>query len=283
LFLDNLGCVSITGGVVPEFAVGSKRWGEYVTGGSPNPALQSLALRLCHSQLDGGFLLQAAWLPREQNVRADYLSRVSEMRHHDYSLLRPIFRQLDDAWGPHSIDRFACAGNSQTLRFCSHYFHPEAEWVDAFSSLWTGGNNWLSPLPLQRQSAERLPRRSHRHVKLASCPLVPLALSVATSRLLGPVHHDGPPARPPASCLHLPPRYRDLSRLSSLRAPGGWQACYLLRRHPRSRIFVITKPFGARYWPEAQGSPEHTNWSPLPHVSFSNVSWARTSATFVRI
>jgi hypothetical protein len=104
LFLDNLGCVFIMGGVVPEFAVGGKRWGEYVTGGSPNPALQSLALQLFQSQLDGEFELQAAWLPREQNVRADYLSRVSETRHHDYSLLRPIFRQLDDAWGPHSID-----------------------------------------------------------------------------------------------------------------------------------------------------------------------------------
>ncbi len=60
LFLDNLGCLSILGGVVPECAVGSKRWGEYVTGGSPNPALQSLALWLFHSQLDGGFELQAA-------------------------------------------------------------------------------------------------------------------------------------------------------------------------------------------------------------------------------
>ena len=46
---------------------------------------------------------------------------------------------------------------------------------------------------------------------------------------------------------------------------------------------MIAKPFGARYWPDAQVSPEHTNRSPLPHVPFSNVSWARTSATLVQI
>jgi hypothetical protein len=145
LFLDNLGCVFILGGVVPEFAVGGKQWGEFVTGGSPNPDLQSLALRLFQAQLDGDFVLQAVWLPRALNVRADYLSRVSEMRHHDYQLLPELFRSLDADWGPHSVDRFACAATRRTARFCSHYFHPEAEWVDAFSIPWRGENNWLFP------------------------------------------------------------------------------------------------------------------------------------------
>ena len=37
--MDNLGCVFITGGLVPPFAVGGKRFGEFVSGGSPNPSL----------------------------------------------------------------------------------------------------------------------------------------------------------------------------------------------------------------------------------------------------
>ncbi len=49
----------IQGGVVPDFAIGGKQWGEFVTGGSPNPDLQSLALRLFQAQLDGVFVLQA--------------------------------------------------------------------------------------------------------------------------------------------------------------------------------------------------------------------------------
>ena len=95
VFLDNLGCVFILGGVVPEFATGGKRWGEYVSGGSPKPALQALALQLLQVQLDGDFELQAVWLPRERNTRADYLSHVSEMRHHDYSLQPEVFRWLE--------------------------------------------------------------------------------------------------------------------------------------------------------------------------------------------
>jgi hypothetical protein len=145
VFLDNLGCVFILGGVVPSFAVGNRQWGEFVTGGSPNQALQALACELFQLQLDGGFELQAVWLPREQNLRADYLSRVSEMRHHDYRIRTAVFHELNGLWGPFSIDRFASVENRQTARFCSHYFHPEAEWTDAFSASWAGENNWLFP------------------------------------------------------------------------------------------------------------------------------------------
>jgi hypothetical protein len=63
VFLDNLGCVFITGGVVPESAIGGGlSWGEYVMGGSPNPALQRLALQLFDAQLAGSFVLQALTL-----------------------------------------------------------------------------------------------------------------------------------------------------------------------------------------------------------------------------
>ena len=68
--MDNLGCVFITGGLVPPFAVGGKRFGEFVSGGSPNPSLQALAVALLDAQIDGGFLLTFEWVPREQNVRA---------------------------------------------------------------------------------------------------------------------------------------------------------------------------------------------------------------------
>ena len=151
--MDNLGCVFITGGLVPPFAVGGKRFGEFVSGGSPNPSLQALAVALLDAQIDGGFLLTFEWVPREQNVRADYLSHVSAMRHHGYRLRVELFRALDERWGPHSIDRFASADNCQPLqaphtgRFCSHYFSPNAVWTDAFTVSWEGENNWVFPPP----------------------------------------------------------------------------------------------------------------------------------------
>ena len=149
--LDNLGCVAILGGVVPAFARGGRVWGEYVSGGSPNPQLQSYALAVHDLQEQGGFTLVPIWRPRTENVRADFLSRVSTLQLHDYRLRPEVFRMLDDAWGPHTIDRFATRDSCQSLqppssgRFCSLFFHPDAVWTDAFSAPWAGEVNWAFP------------------------------------------------------------------------------------------------------------------------------------------
>ena len=149
--MDNLGCVFIMGGVVPSFATGGRAWGEFVSGGSPNADLQRLAVHLLDLQIEHRFSLTFVWVPRDQNVRADYMSHVSEMRQHHYRLSEEWFAYLDGLWGPHSVDRFASADNRQPLcppnggRFCSQFFHPEAEWVDALSLPWGGENNWVFP------------------------------------------------------------------------------------------------------------------------------------------
>ena len=149
--LDNLGCVFILGGVVPPAAVGNKQWGEWVSGGSPNPDLQRWALQICDAEVRHGFKLVVTWRPRAENVRADWLSHTSEMCHHDYSVKASAFLHIDQRWGPHSIDRFATLDNVQPLappnsgRYCSQFFEAKAEWVDAFSVSWHGENNWCHP------------------------------------------------------------------------------------------------------------------------------------------
>jgi hypothetical protein len=89
VFLDNIGCMFILGGVVPSFAVGGKAWGEFVSGGSPDPALQRLAVEIFDAQLRHGFTIQAVWRPRELNARADYLSQVSHRVCHASARLLP--------------------------------------------------------------------------------------------------------------------------------------------------------------------------------------------------
>ena len=216
MFLDNLGCVFILGGVVPPFAVGGRQWDEAVTGGSPNPALQALACSLLQTQLDNGFALQATWLPREQNARADFLSRVSEMRHHDYRVKRAVFHELDMAWGPFSIDRFADSANRTTAHFCSHYFHPDAEWVDAFSTSWAGENNWIFP-PATASAIGR----TVQHLcagKAAGTLIVPMSAWSPWRSVLRPRNAWAPfvtAARrlgSPAACLSVPQRYWALMR-----------------------------------------------------------------------
>ncbi len=55
--MDNLGCVFIMGGCVPSFATGSRVWGEFVLGGSPNPVLQRLAVHMLDLQIEHQFSL----------------------------------------------------------------------------------------------------------------------------------------------------------------------------------------------------------------------------------
>jgi hypothetical protein len=149
--LDNLGCVSILGGITPAFARGGRAWGEFVSGGSPNPGLQRLALQLHDMQLEHRFVLIPVWRPRTENVRADFLSRVATLQLHDYQLRGEIFLALDAAWGPHSIDRCATHRSCQPLRgqaagrFYALFFHPAAVWTDAFSVSWADEVNWAFP------------------------------------------------------------------------------------------------------------------------------------------
>jgi hypothetical protein len=147
LVLDNLGCVAILGCVVPAFARGGRVWGEYVSGGSPNPRLQRLALAIHDLQEVGGFALVPVWRPRTENVRADFLSRVSTLQLHDYRLRPAVFGMLDAEWGPHTIDRFATKDSCQPSQppHAGRFFHPDAVWTDAFSAPWAEEVNWVFP------------------------------------------------------------------------------------------------------------------------------------------
>ena len=210
VFLDNLGCVFIMGGVVPESAIGGLVWGEYVTGGSPNPELQRLALQLFEAQLSGGFVLQAVWRPRELNVRADYLSRVAAMLHHAYRLRPSLFHWLDERWGPHTIDRFASIDTRQTPRFCSQYFHPEAEWVDAFAVPWRGENNWLfPPVPAIGQAVSHLlATRAVGTLVLPFAPWAPWLPALRRGRQWAPFVTALLRLGTPRDCLLIPEAHR---------------------------------------------------------------------------
>ena len=73
--------------------------------GSGKRHLQNEALNISYICSSSGITLESAWIPRSENDRADYLSRIVDK---DDWLINPsIFRWLDYMWGPHSIDRFA--------------------------------------------------------------------------------------------------------------------------------------------------------------------------------
>ena len=63
----------------------------------------------------------------------------------DWKLSTETFLALDVMWGPHTIDCFASAETSQLERFCSRWWNPGCEAVDAFTVNWEGENVWLCP------------------------------------------------------------------------------------------------------------------------------------------
>ena len=111
--------------------------------GSSKPHLHKEAVaiyNLCH---EAGIRFSAEWIPRHFNFKADYWSKVVDT---DDWMLNPfLFRQLDILWGPHTVDRFASHNSFQLPRFCSRWWCPGTETVDAFTVSWGGENNWLVP------------------------------------------------------------------------------------------------------------------------------------------
>ena len=54
------------------------------------------------------------WIPRDQNSQADFSSKIVDFD--DYSVIDDVFFHLEELWGPHSVDRFACCYNAKIQR-----------------------------------------------------------------------------------------------------------------------------------------------------------------------
>ena len=111
--------------------------------GSKKPELQEIAVRIFKLCREHCIRLVPEWIPREQNERADFLSKAID--HDDWCLSHEIFQYLDEWWGPHSIDCFASVHARQLPRYCSRWWNPGCEAVDAFTIPWEGENLWLCP------------------------------------------------------------------------------------------------------------------------------------------
>lgn len=113
--------------------------------GSRKSDLQKLALDTYHICEKGSIVISPEWIPREDNVRADNLSRCTDSD--DWSVKWWVFKMLDQKWGPNSVDRFASHFNNKCVRFNSRWWVPGTEAIDALKEKWTGENNWLVPPP----------------------------------------------------------------------------------------------------------------------------------------
>ena len=113
--------------------------------GSKIPALNSIAISLFKFSLAHNISFQVQWVPRSQNAKADYLSRLVDAD--DWYLNPQLFQLLSSFWGPFDIDRMADQNNTQLKRFNSKFWCPGTEVIDCFTQNWSHCNNWVCPPP----------------------------------------------------------------------------------------------------------------------------------------
>lgn len=111
--------------------------------GSKKSYLQEIALKILNRCALNAITLEPQWIPRYLNHDADQISRIVD--HDDYTINDDVFNYIDEVWGPHTIDRFACHYNKKTTRFNSKYFQPGTNGVNAFTQDWAYELNWLCP------------------------------------------------------------------------------------------------------------------------------------------
>ena len=111
--------------------------------GSRKPHLQALAIDIFQLCLAKRIVLDAQWIPRSVNERADLLSRFVDKD--DWSLNPVVFQDIDVKWGPHTVNRFASYYNAQLPRFNSEFASPGSCGVDAFAQDWSCEINWICP------------------------------------------------------------------------------------------------------------------------------------------
>ena len=114
-----------------------------IMNGSRRPHLQKEALRIQKACLSKSIRLSAEWVPREENELADYYSKVVDTD--DWQLNPEVFKQFDQAWGPHTLDCFASLRTKQMDRYCSRWWNPGCFAIDAFTVDWCGERVWLVP------------------------------------------------------------------------------------------------------------------------------------------
>ena len=111
--------------------------------GSKVPALQRMALDIHRLCLLASVSIDMQWIPRDLNIIADDISKFIDLD--DYSINDGVFYSLDELWGPHTCDRFACHYNAKLPKFNTKFFQPGTSGVNAFAQDWSKDNNWLCP------------------------------------------------------------------------------------------------------------------------------------------
>lgn len=124
--------------------------------GGMHADLSSVATQIWSLAIKNNLTISAKWLAGKLNTIPDYLSRLDNK--HNWKIHPDLFRYLDNIWGPHTMDRFACMNSAQCAKYNSLFLDPTTSGVDALSQTdWREENNFVNaPLRLLPQVLNKL-------------------------------------------------------------------------------------------------------------------------------
>jgi hypothetical protein len=120
-----------------------------INGASPSRACWPVVRAIGKLALNFGIELLPTWVPREQNVEADFLTR-AEADPGDWTLDCSVFLQAQAMWPEltqeSAVDRFGSMDAPSPLRrFNTRFYHRGAEAINCYGQDWCRTFNWLVP------------------------------------------------------------------------------------------------------------------------------------------
>jgi len=111
-------------------------------GTSASSNLMSIYRMILAQASERGVLLQAEYIPTEENTQADPLSRFKEPG--DWGIHPSFVHDANMRFGRRTVDRFASGNNRVCHDFNSWFLEPGSR-GDAFNESWIGERNWICP------------------------------------------------------------------------------------------------------------------------------------------
>lgn len=102
--------------------------------GSMKPELQNIAMQIYRVCFVNSITLDAEWVPRSENEKADYLSKIVDLD--DWGLSFKLVRILQERFGVFEVDWFASESNAKVNKFYSRFWNSSCYDIDAFAANW---------------------------------------------------------------------------------------------------------------------------------------------------
>ena len=106
--------------------------------------LHRLAIKIFQFCAEHSIRLEVQWIPRTENEKADYISRLIDFD--DWQISQDLFLSLEELWVPHTGQCFANYYTAKLPRFFSRFWNPGASGIDFFAQELSSENCLVVPL-----------------------------------------------------------------------------------------------------------------------------------------